>query len=174
MPEQKQKILAFDWAFFFYWLMATTSGWLLGWIVLPAVAVVTAGVGAGIMQYWVLPRRIPHAWRWVLVTAVGWMVGLGIALFTVPPGLGLLTGALVGATTGTAQWYLLRAQVRWAGWWIVVSVLAWSTALSLAPASGVVALPPIVLSGVMSAVLTGFTLELLLRNPKGEAKSRGA
>ncbi len=147
--------------------MATTSGWLLGWLLLPTIALVTAGVGAGIMQCLVLTRRIPHAWRWIVATTVGWLVGLGIALFTVPPGLGLLTGAVIGATTGMAQWGLLRFHVRWAGWWIVVSVLAWSTALSLAPASGVVALPPIVLSGVMAAVPTGFTLELLLRNPKG-------
>ena len=174
MPEQKQKILAFDWAFFFYWLMATTWGWLLGWLVLSAIALVTAGVGAGVMQCLVLTRRIPHAWRWIAATAVGWMAGLGIALAIVPPGVGLLSGAVIGATTGMAQWTILRPQVRWAGWWIVINILAWSTALSLAPASGQVALPPIVLSGVMSAVLTGFTLELLQRNPKVEDRTRGA
>ena len=174
MPEQKQSILAFDWAFFFYWLMATTFGWLLGWLLLPAIALVTAGVGAGVMQCMVLTRRIPHGWRWILATTVGWMVGLGIALFAVPPGLGLLTGVVIGTTTGTAQWGLLRFRVRWAGWWIAVSVLAWATALSAAPASGQVALPPIVFSGVMAAVPTGLALELLLRNRKGRARARGA
>jgi len=38
MPEQKQKILAFDRAFFFYWQMATAWGWLLGWLVLSTIA----------------------------------------------------------------------------------------------------------------------------------------
>jgi len=174
MPEQQQKTLGFDWAFFFYWLMATTWGWLLGWLLLSTIALVTAGAAVGVMQCLVLTRRIPHAWRWIVATAAGWMAGLGIALYMVPPGFGLLTGALLGATTGMAQWVLLRPQVRWAGWWIAVSILAWSTALGLAPASGQVALPPIVLSGVMSAVPTGLALELLLRNPKVEVRSRGA
>jgi hypothetical protein len=173
MPDQKRSILDFDWAFFFYWLMATTCGWLLGWLVLPTIALMTAGVGAGVMQCLALTRRIPHAWQWALATAAGWMVGVGIALYAAPPGLGLLTGAVVGATTGTAQWSLLRLQVRWAGWWIAISVLAWATALSLAPASGVVALPPIVLSGVMAAVPTGLALELLLRNRRVEERARG-
>jgi len=42
------------------------------------------------------------------------------------------------------------------------------------PASGQVALPPIVLCGVMPTMLTGFALELLLRNPKMEERTRGA
>ncbi|MBN1138947.1 MAG: hypothetical protein JXM73_20350 [Anaerolineae bacterium] len=174
MPEQKQSVLAFDWAFFFYWLMATTSGWLLGWLLLPAIALVIAGIGAGVMQCLVLIRRIPHVWRWILATVAGWLVGVSIALFVVPSGLGLLSGAVIGATTGIAQWGLLRFHVRWAGWWIVISVLAWATALSAAPASGTIALPPVVLSGVMAAVPTGLALDLLLRNPKVEERTRGA
>jgi len=174
MPGQKPNILAFDWAFFFYWLMATTWGWLLGWLLLSTIALVTAGVGAGVMQCLILTRRIPQAWRWIVATAIGWMAGLGIALATVPSGLGMLSGAVIGATTGMAQWVLLQPQVRWAGWWIVISVLAWATSLGLAPASGQVALPPIVLSGVMAAVPTGLALDLLLRNPKVEERTRGA
>lgn len=174
MPEQKQSTLAFDWALFFYWLMATASGWLLGWLLMPATALVIAGLGAGVMQCLVLVRRIPHVWRWILVTAAGWLVGVGIALFTVPSGLGLLSGIVIGAATGMAQWGLLRFHVRWAGWWIVVSVLAWATALSVAPASGEMALPPIVMSGVMAAVPTGLAMELLLRNPNGRVKAGGA
>jgi hypothetical protein len=174
MPEHKQDLLTFDWAFFFYWLMATTWGWLLGWLVLSTIALVTAGVGAGVMQGLVLNRRIPYAWHWILATAVGWMVGLGIALLGVPSGFGLLSGTVIGATTGMAQWALLRSYVRWAGWWIPVSILAWATALGLAPSSGQVALPPIVLSGVMSAVLTGLALQVLLWNRKVEDKAHGA
>lgn len=173
MPEQKRSILAFDWAFLFYWLMATTFGWLLGWLLLPTIALVTAGVAAGVVQGLLLMPRIHHAWHWIATTAVGWTVGVGIALFAVPPGLGILTGAVIGATTGTAQWGLLRFHVRWAGWWIAVSVLAWATALSFAPASGVIALPPLVMSGVMAAVPTGLALELLLRNRKGRTQAGG-
>jgi hypothetical protein len=164
MSEQKQGqgILSFDWALFYYWLMATTVGWVLGWLVLPTISVVTAGVGVGVMQCFVLYRRIPRAWHWILATAIGWLVGLVIVIPVVPPGMGFLSGALMGATVGTAQWLLLRHQVDLAGWWIVVSVLAWSTALSLAPTLGSNALPPLVLSGTMAAVVTGITLGLLL------------
>jgi len=172
MSKQNQSIPSFDGALLFYWMMATTTGWLLGWLLLPAIAVVTAGVGAGVMQCVVLYRRIPRAWRWLLATAAGWMAGLAIAILVVPPGMGPLSGAVIGATTGTAQWVLLRGEVHWAGWWIVTSALAWATGLSLAPASGLVALPRIVLSGVMPAVMTGITLELLLQNPKeGEGET---
>ena len=72
----------------------------------------------------------------------------------------------VQATTGAAQWLLLRREVHWAGWWILVSLLAWSAALSLAPDFGSNALPPLVLSGVTVAVVTGVALALLLNFPK--------
>jgi len=173
MSDQKQSILTFDWALLFYWMMATTSGWLFGWLLLPSVALVTAGVGAGVTQCLVLYRRIPKAWRWILVTAVGWMAGLVIVLLLVPAGMGLLYGLVIGAATGTAQWFIIRREVHWSGWWIAVSALAWATGLSLAPASGSAVLPRIMLSGVMPSVMTGITLTLLLRVPKPvEAKER--
>jgi hypothetical protein len=162
MPDQKQGTFALDWAFFFYWLMATTFGWLLGWLLLPTIGVVMAGVGAGAMQWVVLNRRMPRAWRWILATAVGWMAGVAIVLPLVPPGMGLLSGAIIGTATGTAQWWLLRRQVHWAGWWIAVSMLAWATAMAI----GLTVLPRIVLSGVMAGTMTGPVLDLLLGTPK--------
>ena len=166
MSDKKQNILTFDWALVFYWMMATTSGWLLGWVLFPAIALVTAGVGAGIMQCLVLYRRIPRAWRWVLATSVGWLAGVAIMIAAVPPGLGVVSGAVVGATTGTMQWLVLRHQVHWAGWWILISALAWATGLSLAPSSNLVVLPRIVLSGVMPAFMIGIVLVLLMQYPK--------
>jgi hypothetical protein len=166
MSDQKQNILTLDWALVFYWMMATTTGWLLGWVLFPAIALVTAGVGAGVMQWPVLYQRIPGAWRWILVTAAGWLAGVGIMLAAVPPGFGVVSGAVLGAATGTAQWLLLRRQVYWAGWWIPVSALAWGTGLSLAPPSEAIVLPRIVLSGVMPAFMTGIILALLIQYPK--------
>lgn len=173
MSDQKRSILTFDWALLTYWMLATTSGWLLGWLLLPVVALVTAGIGAGVMQWLVLYRRIPRAWRWILITAVGWLGGLAIMIAAVPPGLGALSGTVLGTTTGIMQWILLRRQVRWAGWWIAVSALAWATGLSVAPSSELVALPRIVLSGVMPSVMTGITLGLLLQYPKPVKKAEG-
>jgi hypothetical protein len=166
MSDQKQSILTFDWALVFYWMMATTSGWLLGWLLFPAIALVTAGVGAGIMQCLVLYRRIPRAWQWIVATAIGWLAGLAIIIPIVPAGFGFLSGAVLGAATGTAQWLLLRRSVYWAGWWILVSALAWATGLSLAPPSELVVLPRIVLSGVMPAFMIGIVLVLLMQYPK--------
>lgn len=173
MSGQKQSILTFDWALLTYWMLATTSGWLLGWLLLPVVALVTAGVSAGVMQWLVLYRRIPRAWQWILATAAGWLGGLAIMIAAIPPGLGALSGTVLGTTTGIMQWILLRRQVRWAGWWIAVSALAWATGLSLAPASGTAVLPRIVLSGVMPSVMTGITLGLLLQYPKPVKKAEG-
>jgi hypothetical protein len=166
MSDPKPRILTFDWELLTYWLLATTSGWLLGWLLLPAVALVTAGVGAGIMQWLVLYRRIPRAWRWALNTTVGWLAGVAVMIAVVPPGLGTLSGAVLGTATGTAQWLLLRRQVYWAGWWVPVSALAWALGISLAPSPESVVLPRIVLSGVMPAVITGIALALLLQVPK--------
>jgi hypothetical protein len=155
---------SFDWGFYFQWIVGTTMGWLFGWLLLPAIALVTAGVGASIVQCLVLVRRIPRAWRWILATTIGWLAGLAIVIPLA--GMGLFSGMVIGATAGTAQWLLIRKEVHWAGWWIVISALAWATGLSLAPSAESVVLPRIVLSGVMPSVMTGVTLELLWRYPK--------
>ena len=164
MSDQKQGVLEFDWALVFYWMTTTTAGWLFGWLLWPALALVTAGVLAGTGQSVVLVHRIPKAWRWALATAIGWLAGVLIVVFG--GGTGILAGLVVGAITGTAQWMLLRREVHWAGWWIAVSALAWAISLSLAPDPEAVLLPRVVLSGVMPSLITGITLELLLRAPK--------
>jgi len=164
MSDQKQGLLAFDWALVFYWMMATTSGWLFGWLLWPPIALLTAGVLAGAVQCAVLVHRIPRAWRWLLATGAGWLAGMAMVLAAA--GTGSLAGLAIGAFTGTAQWILLRREVHWAGWWIAISAMAWATSLSLAPNPESVLLPRVVLSGVMPSVMTGIALELLLRNRK--------
>lgn len=168
MSDQTQGILDFDWALVFYWMTTTTAGWLFGWLLWPALALVMAGVLAGAGQCVVLVHRIPRAWRWILATAVGWLAGVLMVVFAA--GAGILAGLVIGAFTGTAQWLLLRKEVHWAGWWIAVSSLAWATSITLAPEPESVLLPAVVLSGVMPALITGITLELLLRAPKPPAE----
>jgi hypothetical protein len=56
-----------------------------------------------------------------------------------------------------AQWLVLRREVRWAGWWIIVSALAWTLAL------GPLSREPVV--GVTPGAMTGIVLGLLLRYP---------
>ena len=169
MSDRKQGLLEFDWALVFYWMTATTSGWLFGWLLWPPIALVTAGVLAGAVQCAVLVRRIPKAWRWMLVTASGWLAGTAMVL--IAAGSGAFAGLAIGAFTGTAQWVLLRREVQWAGWWIAISAVAWSVGLSLAPSPEAVLLPRVVLSGVMPSLITGITLELLLRHPRPAAEA---
>ncbi len=149
----------FDTVFWFQWIMATTLGWLLGSLLLPNISTVSAGVGVGIMQWPVLYRRVSRAWRWTLATAVAWIVGSILLLVAVPSGLQiLLAGLILGPLVGLAQWLILRQEVHWAGWWIVISAMAWITALTL--------LPGILATGAMAGAIAGLALSLLLRYPK--------
>jgi hypothetical protein len=150
---------AFDAIFWFQWIMATTLGWILGTVLLPYISLVAAGVGVGIMQWPVLYHRIPHAWRWLVGTAVAWIGGSLFILIAVPADLQvLLAGLLLGPLVGLAQWSVLRHQVSWAGWWIVVSTMAWITGLTL--------LPGTLSTGALAGALTGLALVLLFRYPK--------
>ncbi len=138
--------------------MATTLGWLLGKILLPGAAVVADGFAIGILQWVILDRRIRRSWRWILASAIGWSGGWVIVLAKIPPGWGFIEGLIVGAALGIAQWIVLREELYWAGWWIPINVIAWSTGLGL--------IPGFTLTGITAGLVTGFALELLLRNPR--------
>lgn len=156
MPDGK--LFSFDWAFWFLWIMATTWGWILGQFLFPAIGLVAAGFGIGVFQWLVLNQRIRGAWRWILASTIGWMAGWAITLVLVPTGFGFLSGLVLGAATGTAQWLILRHELHWTGWWIPVSALAWTTGLTLF--SGVF------IAGVMAGTMSGIALGLLLCYPK--------
>lgn len=155
MAEQKQY---FDWGFWFQWIVATTMGWIIGQVLLPGLALVTTGLGISLLQYLILMHRIRQPVRWPLGSTIGWTLGGLVVLLFIPVELEILAGPIFGAATGLAQWIVLRRDVHWAGWWIPISTLAWTTGLSI--------LPGILMSGMMAAVLTGIALEILLRHPK--------
>ena len=73
MTNFKQEPL--DWAFWFYWIMATTLGWLVGWLIPSVIPVVVSGVAVGAFQWAVLFKRIHKAWRWLLLSSLGWVLG---------------------------------------------------------------------------------------------------
>ena len=157
MSKDSQPI--FDAVFWFQWIVATTLGWLLGTLLLPNISTVSAGVGVGIMQWPILYQRIPRAWRWTLATAIAWIVGSVLLLIVVPFALQIpLAGLILGPVVGLAQWLILRQEVYWAGWWIVISAMAWITGLTL--------LPGILATGAMVGSITGLAVSLLLRYPK--------
>lgn len=148
----------FDWYLWVLWIIATTLGWVIGQLLLPSIGPFIAGILIGAMQWFVLRDRIKKAWLWILLTGIGWAVGIAIVVFVLPDGLGFLYGILVGATTGIAQWIIIRREVLLSGWWIVISIIAWFTGLSM--------IPGLLTTGTLPGLMTGIAIELLLRNPK--------
>jgi hypothetical protein len=144
-----------DWALWFYWIMATTLGWLLGSLLFNGIPVIIAGVAVAAFQWAVLYQRIHKAWRWLIVTSLGWIVGYIIYVVFFSQSFGFLLGPVMGAAAGIAQWFLLRKAVDWAGWWIIISILAWTTGLTM--------IPGLLSSGALPGALTGLTLVILSR-----------
>ncbi len=151
------KLAAFDWAFYFQWIMATTLGWVLAQALLPAVALLAAGPAVALFQWLLLRHQIKVAWRWVAYSTIGWTIGVMLILTFVPPGLEILIGPAIGVAVGVSQWMILREEVHWANWWLVLSTISWTIGLSL--------LPGLLLTGSLAGSVTGIALELLLRYP---------
>ena len=152
------KILSFDWALWFQWIMATTLGWILGGLFFSGIPLIASGVAASILQWLVLQGRLSRPWRWVLASTAGWTAGYIFIILALPDELGFLSGVVLGLAVGLAQWLILRAELYWAGWWIVFSVMGWTTGLTL--------LPGFLLTGTMAGSFTGIALEVLTRSPK--------
>jgi len=137
--------------------MATTLGWFLGGLA-SGLPMITSGLLVGIFQWLVLQRRIDKSWRWVVATFIGWTIGYLIIFFGIPQQFENVDGFVIGLTTGIAQWVILRGELHWPGWWIIFSIVGWTTGLTL--------LPGVLLTGTMAGVLTGLALEILLRHPR--------
>jgi len=153
-------LLSFDWALYFKWIMATTVGWLLGRYLFPNLAFFIIGIAIGVLQGFVLQGYLSKFWKWIIATSLGWVLGSSVILVGGFNSMDLIAALLIGITTGTAQWLILRKELLWSGWWIVISVVAWTT--------GMVLLPGIFLTGVMAGAITGIALVLLLRFPNTE------
>ena len=151
------KLLSFDWALLFQWMVATTVGWILGVMLFPGLSLLAAGVFICVFQAIILKGHIARPLRWVQASLAGWGFGYLLVVLLVPPGLEALQGLLLGLAIGTAQWLVLRGALHWAAWWIPFSVMAWVTGLTL--------LPGFFLTGTIAGALTGLALEILLRNP---------
>ena len=152
------KILSFDWTLWFFWIMATTLGWFLGGLIFSSLSLVTSGLFIGIFQWLVLQDRIVYPRRWVVATFSGWIVGYLFVFIGIPRQFEVFNGVIIGLAAGIAQWVILRRELHWAGWWIIFSIIGWTTGLTL--------FPGVMLTGTMAGALTGLALEILLRHPK--------
>ena len=144
-----------DWALWFYWIMATTLGWVFGSLFFNGIPVLLSGVAVAGLQSVVLYKRIDKAWRWGILSSLGWIVGAIFYLVLFRADGGLLLGPVLGGTLGIVQWLLLKQEVDWAGWWIVINILAWTTGLTV--------MPGLLTSGALPGTLTGLTLVILFR-----------
>jgi hypothetical protein len=155
---REQESFSLDWFFWFQWIMVTTMGWILGSILIPPVDLAVSGIVIGVLQWVILQHRIGRSRHWILASVVGWTIGWLLVFIAVPTGFGLLAGLVLGVVVGTAQWLVLRREVHWAGWWIIVSTLAWAAGLGIVPG--------VLMSGVLAGAMTGIALDLLLHTPK--------
>lgn len=93
---------------------------------------IVAGLVLGGLQWFLLQRYFEWPLAWIGASVIGYIVVDGwssiagywitarTAMFVVP-GAAIVAGVLLG----TAQWFILRKEVYWAGWWIVASGLSW-------------------------------------------------
>ena len=153
MNDNKHETM--DWALWFYWIMATTLGWTFGNLFFNGIPIIMSGAIVAAFQSVVLYKRIQKAWRWAVLSSLGWITGYLLALFFLPTNMGFLSGGIVGGTVGLVQWHILRMEVEWSGWWVIISIMAWTTGLNL--------MPGFLTSGTLSGALTGLALIVLFR-----------
>ncbi|HJS18042.1 MAG TPA: hypothetical protein VJ785_04810 [Anaerolineales bacterium] len=119
------------------------------------IPIAVSGVAIGGLQWSVLYKRIHKAWRWAIFSSLGWIFGYLLSVLLIPDTQGFLIGPLMGGILGVVQWLILKQEFDWAGWWIPISILAWTTGLTL--------LPGALTSGALPGALTGLTLVILFR-----------
>jgi len=173
------------------WVVANVVGWLIGfaaceWLqsFLSTVFVdgLVIGSAVGISQWLVLRRRIPSTGWWIVLTIVSFGVGKALAVALLPDAATLpadvLTGAIIGAVVGIAQWLVLRRSVSSAAWWVPATAAAWAVGWSaIGAAEGATdrsTLTQYLVGGVGAAaagLITAIALIWLLRSPIASAGS---
>ena len=158
MTDTQAKSL--DWALLFYWIMATTLGWMIGRMFFQGIPIIISGVAIAVLQWTVLYKRIPRSWQWAVYSSIAWIAGYILFIIFMPEDMGFIFGPVIGAILGVVQWSILRHEFDLAGWWIVISIMAWTT--------GLVIMPGPLTSGALPGALTGLTLVLFFRYSQKE------
>jgi hypothetical protein len=165
--------------FLIAWVCACTAGWTMGWLMgalfggtNPVALNVISGLIIGVAQWYVLQDKIRESGWWVLATASSGIGGgfafsmLGQTGFTM---IGIIFANVMGGLfAGIAQWLILQRQVHGAGYWVVISIVAWVLGGTVGNiftiSSGNFAMGGLV-CGAIIGLITGSQLVLLLNRP---------
>lgn len=153
-----------------------------------AISGAFTGLGVGLAQWVALRRLVRQVWLWPVLTTIasslgnvlGWAVGeaLGWQLKGSYWDVWGVTGAVLGATVGCAQWLLLRREVKAARWWITATIfgkiLGNMAAVTIVRTAGTTS-PMVagwVVGNVVVVVAQGLCLSLFRRKQSGERPER--
>ena len=177
-PPQKN----IGWNFLWWWLLANFVGFLpvpvaiyssssWSWLVFIFV------ISLPITQWLVLRGRVPSTSKtgwWVLVTAVGLVLIIGIWVMMIATstvlsesGIVFIFGVVSGVL-GTIQWLLLRRWISHAGWWILVNAIAGVVSAVVGNTLSNVGYDNFLIWFAVLTIfsgITGFALMQLLKNP---------
>lgn len=141
----------FDWTTWITWVLLTTLGWLVGWVILGELWI---GLAVGSSQWVLLRSRLENAYWWILASLIGWALGHLIVINLLAASLRGWAGLPIGTVLGMAQWVILRTQVPRAGWWVVISALGWMLAMTGVLGGSLV--------GAVAGAATGVAIAMLL------------
>lgn len=136
--------------------LSSTLGILVGAIGLVVAGILCEGVLVGYAQGRVLRQLFPSLSkpRWIWLTAIGagfaWLVGMipstiaslnasnQIGGNAAPPFEGAMVfvmaaamGIALGTFLGVPQWFELRRQVSYSGWWVAANSVAWAVGMAI-------------------------------------------
>lgn len=182
------------WALLVTWILANLLGWAIG-LAMGALltqlastfswfnedrgfaytTLLSLGICVGTAQWFVLKRYQPRAWRWIIATILGYL--LGSAIITIENALQLgrvglwddvLLFVLMGTALGVSQWWILRQSFQQAWLWVLMNAAGFLVFLIAVtnPAgnlSGLIFFGAVL--GAVAAVLSGIALIWLVRQP---------
>jgi hypothetical protein len=189
--------------FWLMWVVASTAAVLLSFVVLYGLIIIAKAISPsvnedsmfgvimfpiiatmlGVLQWFVLRKRIPKSGWWILATIVGLGGGISLAIVAVQafsrltgqeeywnyqPGL-LMLFLLIGFFLALPQLPILWSHFRGSLLWLLASMIGWLV-LGLIM-GGTIDIPSDVLAvGAIPAMFTGLCLIWLMRNPRIEPK----
>lgn len=117
-------------------LFGAIAGFVLGWA---QWTVLRAFLPTAKARNWVAATTIGGIVSWLLAMTPNTIIGLTASSAGSPPGFGIAAmlaiavaaGAASGVGLSAPQFYVLRPQVKNAGWWLAANALAWMIATPL-------------------------------------------